>query len=58
MRNTSNLTARKYDMADAIALLDVNEYPMLAILTNAGKDPVSKKGKSIKKTAATDAEFR
>ena len=58
MRDTTNLTARKYDMADAIALLDVNQYPMLAILTNAGKDPVTKKGKSFKKEATTDAEFK
>jgi hypothetical protein len=57
-RDTSNLTARKYDVADVISLLDVNRYPLLAILTNAGKDPVSKQGKAFKKVATTDAEFK
>ncbi len=58
VRNTEARVARKYDMADVIALLDVNRYPLLAILTNAGKDPVSKKGKSFKKEATTDPEFK
>lgn len=57
-RGTASLTARKYDMADIIALLDVNEYPLLAILTNAGKDPVTKQGKAMKKKETTDPNFR
>lgn len=57
-RDTSNLTARKYDVADVISLLSVNEYPLLAILTNAGKDPVSKKGKALKKKETSDPEFK
>lgn len=58
VRDTGNLSGRKYDMADAISLLDVKKYPMLAILTNAGKDPVSGQGKSLKKMETTDPEFK
>lgn len=57
-RGTASLVARKYDMADVISILDVNRYPILGILTNAGKDPVSKKGKAIKKKQTTDSEFK
>lgn len=56
-RGTASLIARKYDMADVISLLDVNRYPLLAILTNAGKDPVTKKGKALKKKETTDPNF-
>jgi hypothetical protein len=49
---------RKYDVADVISLLDVERYPLLAILTNAGKDLVSKQGKSLKKKETTDPEFK
>lgn len=58
VRDTTNLTARKYDVKDVISLLDVGEYPMLAILTNAGKDPASKQGKALKKMETTDSEFK
>ena len=58
VRDTGARVARKYDMADVISLLDVNRYPLLAILTNAGKDPVSKKGKAFKKVSTTDPEFK
>lgn len=57
-RDTTNLSARKYDMKDVVSILEVGEYPMLAILTNAGKDPVSKAGKALKKMEATDSEFK
>lgn len=57
-RDTSNVAGRKYDVADVISLLNVNRYPLLAILTNAGKDPVSKKGKAMKKKVTTDSEFK
>ncbi len=49
---------RKYDVADVISLLDVERYPMLAILTNAGKNPVTKQGKALKKQETTDPEFK
>ena len=49
---------RGYDLADVISLLDVSKYPLLAILTNAGKDPVTKEGKALKKEETTDSEFR
>jgi len=49
---------RKYDIADVISLLDVNRYPLLAILTNAGYDPVTKKGEHMHKKEATDPEFK
>lgn len=52
------MPTRKYDVADAISLLDVNRYPLLAILTNAGKDPVTKEGKAMKKIETTDPQFK
>jgi len=58
MRGTASLIQRKYDMENVISLLDVNRYPLLAILTNAGKDPVTKAGKAIKKKETTDPEFK
>ena len=57
-RDTSNLTARKYDVSGVITLLDVDQYPLLAILTNAGRDIVTNKGKAMKKEVATDSEFK
>ena len=57
-RGTASLSARKYDMADVISLLDVNRYPILGILTNAGKDPVTNQGKAMKKKETTDPEFK
>ena len=57
-RGTASLSARKYDMADVISLLDVNRYPILGILTNAGKDPVTKQGKAMKKKETSDPEFK
>jgi len=47
-----------YDVKDTVSLLDVDRYPMLAILTNAGKDPVTKKGEAFKKKETTDPEFK
>ncbi len=58
LRDTTNRVARRYNMADTISLLDVNRYPLLALLTNAGKDPVSGKGKAFKKEATDDSEFK
>lgn len=57
IRGTTALgVLRKFDVADVISLLDVNRYPLLAILTNAGKDPVTKQGKAMKKKETTDPE--
>ncbi len=59
VRGTDNLgVTRKYDVADVISLLDVARYPLLAILTNAGKDPVTKEGNALKKKETTDPEFK
>lgn len=59
IRGTANLgVTRKYDVADVVSLLDVARYPLLAILTNAGKDPVSKQGKALKKKETNDPEFK
>lgn len=59
VRGTDNLgVTRKYDVADVISLLDVARYPLLAILTNAGKDPVTKQGDALKKKETTDPEFK
>lgn len=57
-RNTSNVAGRMYDVADVVSLLDTTRYPMLGILTNAGKDPVSKKGNAMKKKETVDPEFK
>jgi len=57
-RDTANVAGRKYDVADVVSLLDVARYPLLAILTNAGKDPVTKAGKALKKKETTDPEFK
>jgi hypothetical protein len=58
IRGTATLAGRKYDVADVISLLDVNRYPLLAILTNAGKDPVTKQGKAMKKKETVDPHFK
>lgn len=59
IRGTTALgVTRKYDIADVISLLDVNRYPLLAILTNAGKDLVNKQGKAMKKKETTDPEYK
>ena len=59
IRGTGNLGVnRKYDVADVVSLLDVNRYPLLAILTNAGKDPASGEGKALKKQEAMDPQFK
>lgn len=59
IRGTGNLgVTRKYDVADVVSLLDVNRYPLMAILTNAGKDPASGEGKALKKKEASDPEFK
>lgn len=58
VRDTSNLSARRYDMSDVVSLLNVARYPLLSILTNAGKDPASGKGKALKKAETTDSEFK
>lgn len=58
-RGTESLgVTRKYDVSDVISLLDVARYPLLAILTNAGKDPVTKQGNALKKKETTDPEFK
>ena len=57
-RDTGSVAGRKYDVADVVSLLQVERYPMLAILTNAGKDPVTKKGKALKKKETSDPEFK
>lgn len=58
VRNTNQAAGRKYDVAEMISLLDVDQYPLLAIMTNAGKDPVTNKGKAIKKKETSDPEFK
>lgn len=58
IRDTSSVAGRKYDVADVVSLLDVGRYPLLAILTNAGKDIVTKQGKAMKKKETSDPEFK
>lgn len=57
-RDTASVAGRKYDVADVVSLLDVGRYPLLAILTNAGKDIVTKQGKALKKRETSDPEFK
>ncbi len=57
-RDTENRVARRYNMADKISLINVDRYPLLALLSNAGKDPVSGKGKAFKKESTDDPEFK
>ena len=59
IRGSGNLgAARKYDVSDVVSLLDVNRYPLMAILTNAGKDPATGEGEALKKKESTDPEFK
>src|SRR3989344_3373971 len=59
IKGTANLgVTRKYDVADVISLLDVARYPLLGILTNAGKDPATKQGKALKKKETSDPDFK
>lgn len=54
---SSNVTGLKPDVSAELSLLDVNRYPLVAILTNAGKDPVSGQGKAIKKQPCSSYKF-
>lgn len=58
IRDTGSRSARRYSMDDTIGLLDAKQYPLMAILTNAGKDPVSGKGEAFKKQQVDDPEFK
>ena len=58
VRDTGNLSGRRYDMSDVVNVLNVARYPLLAILTNAGRDLASGKGKALKKKETTDPEFK
>lgn len=55
---SSNITGLKPDVSAELSLLDVNRYPLVAILTNAGRDPVTGVGKSMKKRAVSNHEFQ
>lgn len=57
-RDAQSLVTRIYDVKDEIALLDANRYPLIGLLTNAGKDLVRKKGAPIKKAVTDDPEFK
>lgn len=54
---SANVTSLKPDVSAELALLDVNRYPLVALLTNAGKDPVTGQGKSMKKEACSNHKF-
>lgn len=55
---SSNVNKIEPDVSSELALLDVNRYPLYAILTNAGKDPMTKKGKPLKKESCSNHEFK
>jgi hypothetical protein len=57
IRDAEVQVGRSYDVASQISLLDTNRYPILGILTNAGRDLVRKTGKAIKKVVTKDPKF-
>jgi len=60
IRGSGNIPAGmlRVDVASQLALLDVNRYPLLALLTNSGKDYLGNKiGGPIKKKAAINPKF-
>ena len=54
---SSNITGLKPDVSAELSLLDVNRYPLVALLTNFGKDPVLGTGKSMKKASCGNHKF-
>lgn len=54
---SSNITGLSPDVSAELALLDVNRYPLVALLTNYGKDPVSGQGESMKKLSCSNHKF-
>lgn len=54
---SSDITGLKPDVSSELSLLDVNRYPLVAILTNYGKDPVSGQGSTMKKESCGNHKF-
>jgi len=54
---SANVTGLKPDVSAQLSLLDVNRYPLVALLTNYGKDPVTGNGKSMKKESCGNHKF-
>ncbi len=54
---SANVTGLKPDVSSELSLLDVNRYPLVALLTNAGKDPVNGQGQSMKKESCSNHKF-
>jgi hypothetical protein len=59
VRGTGNIPANqiKVEVAPELALLDVNRYPLVALLSNAGKDPFTKEGVAVKKKLTHNPKF-
>ena len=55
--SSSEITGLKPDVSSELSLLDVNRYPLVALLTNFGKDPVLGTGKSMKKESCGNHKF-
>ena len=56
-RYAADINQLKPDIATKVALLDPNRYPLYAILSNAGKDPISGYGPHLKKQSCYNAKF-
>lgn len=54
---SANVTSLKPDVSSELSLLDVNRYPLVALLTNNGKDPVTGEGQSIQKEVCSNHRF-
>jgi len=59
IRGTGNIPSGilKVEVAPELALLDVNRYPLVALLSNAGKDPFTGQGVPVKKKATHNPKF-
>ena len=59
IRGTGNIPSGllKVEVAPELALLDVNRYPLVALLSNAGKDPFTGQGVAVKKKATHNPKF-
>lgn len=59
IRGTGNIPAGqiKVEVAPELSLLDVNRYPLVALLSNAGKDPFTGQGVAVKKKLTHNPKF-
>ena len=56
-RMMANVATKKPDLSTLVALVDAAQYPLYAILSGKGKDPITKMGLSLGKKAATNVKI-